>query len=209
MKPEKTVRMLLCSILLMLLSMPGKAQDTTRHKIREYYLTLGNFSPINVNLRYKKQIREKMFFKVGLVSLSANYNHSGNGSTFPTSNENYSGGLECGVEWRRTMTKKLTLFHGPALRGVYELSVNRNRNPAVPQNQQTMAVQSLSGSVPYSIGLLFHAYENFFVSAEINPSFYFSYRDNLAQNPFQHAYGVNAGFGFDNRYGQISLVYRR
>lgn len=188
-------------------SVRGIAQDTTGHKMREYYMSFGGFSPLNVHLKYKKQIREKLFFKIGLVSLSANITQSGSISGFPVNNENYSGGLEFGFEWRKTIARKLILFHGPALRGVYQITISRRLDPSIPQEHQVSAAHTLHGSIPYAIGFLYPIYQNLFLSAEITPSLYFSYQNNL-QNPPQQSYNFNAGLGFDNRVGLISLVFR-
>lgn len=187
------------------LAVPGLAQDTTPGKIREYYLSFGNFSPVDLHLKYKKQIRDKLFFKLGLVSLSARVSQSGNvnPNSFPVQTQNYSGGLEFGIEWRKTLTPKFTVFHGPALRGIYDMTLIWRADPSIPQPQQKASTFGIHGSVPYSIGFLYQIYQNFFLSAEITPSVYLSYQDNQ-----QNSYNVNAGLGFDNRFGLISLVFR-
>ena len=186
------------------------AQDTLAGLRQEFYISLTDFSPLSINLKYKKQTRPKTYFKIGLVSLSANvynYNNNLNGTTFPVGNENYSGGLEVGIEFRRSLTKKLSFFHGPALRGIYQYSLNKNYNPSIPQYQQKNKTDMLTGAIPYTFGLLFQVHNNFYGAIEINPAVSVSYQTN-ENNAGQKGYNVSGGFMFDNRYALLSLVYR-
>ena len=49
------------------------AQDTTKpNKIREFYLTPTSFSSPELAIKYKKQINQNRFYKIGLVDVSTN-----------------------------------------------------------------------------------------------------------------------------------------
>ncbi len=54
-----------------------KAQDSIPIHAKEFYLSFSDFSPLNVSLRYKKQISEKRYLKLGLLSLMANMRRTG------------------------------------------------------------------------------------------------------------------------------------
>ncbi len=187
-----------------------KAQDSIPIHAREFYLSFSDFSPLNVSLRYKKQISEKRYLKLGLVSLMANMRRSNyqSSSSFPVSNENYSAGLEVGVEFRRVLSRKFSMFHGPSLRGLYQYTIDKNFNPAVPQNQQKNDSHIINGGIVYSLGLLFHLNSNFYLAAEISPSGYLSYQNSGKDTAGNRSSYYNAGIGFDSRSAMISLVYR-
>lgn len=187
-----------------------KAQDSIPSRAREFYLSLSDFSPVNISLRYKKQISEKRYLKLGLVSLMANMSSSNNQSSasFPVKNENYSGGLEFGIEFRRVLSRKFSMFHGPSLRGLYQYSMNRNLNPGVPPNQQKNDSHTINGGIVYSLGLLFHLNSNFYLAAEISPSVYLSYQKSGKDVAGSRSSYYNGGIGFDSRSAMISLVYR-
>lgn len=190
---------------------PGtKAQDSIPIHGKEFYLSFSNFSPLNVSLRYKKQISEKRYLKLGLVSLMANMSRSNNqsSSSFPVSSENYSGGLEVGIEFRRILSRKFSMFHGPSLRGLYQYAMNKNLNPSVPQNQQKNDSHTVNGGIVYSLGLLCHLNSNFYLAAEISPSVYLSYQQSGKDAVGNRSSYYNGGIGFDSRSAMISLVYR-
>jgi hypothetical protein len=193
-----------------------KSQDSTNARIREYYISIANLSPVNIHLKYKKQIGANQFFKVGLVSLSANFSESYNNDAglFAYTSDNYSGGVSIGLEFRKVISKKFTFFHGPNLTGIYRFAVNTNPNlysTLVPYRAESNSVSIL---LPYTFGLLFHIRDNFYAAAEINPMVYVNYSEStmsagtLSQVPAKQS-NLSGGFGFDNQYGLVSLVYRR
>jgi hypothetical protein len=200
----------LCGMILIFVYTHTQAQDTTGTMRKELYISFVNFSPLNFSLKYKKQIAPKRYFKIGLVALSANISSSKapSGASFPITNSSYSGGIELGIEFRKAITKKLSLFHGPSLNCIYQYSLRKDLNPSVPQNQQKKDSDVISGSIPYTIGCLFQVYTNFHVAAEINPSIYGSYRRSEVNANGGRGTSYDGGLGFDNRYAGISLVYR-
>lgn len=44
-------------------------QDTIKNRMKEFYLTLANLSPFNLQVKYKQQISKTTFFKLGIVNL--------------------------------------------------------------------------------------------------------------------------------------------
>ena len=185
-------------------------QDTIK-KTKEYYLAVANFSPLNIQIKYKKQIGKNSFFKIGLINMSGSFGDQqpNNSTSFPTKTSNLSGGLQIGIEFRKQLTDKFTFFHGPNINYVYYISTTHLLNPAIPQRQQTNTSEEHTGSIPYTLGLLFNMSKHILIAAEINPSI------NISQS--NSKYGNNASlnstftivnFGFDNRYGLLSIVYR-
>lgn len=185
------------------------AQDSTKTKIKEYYLTFAGLSPLNIQLQFKKQITKKTFFKLSLVNLSYDYSDVGSPNQYPVERTYYSGGLQLGFEFRKTLTKKFSLYHGPNLKAIYDLGITRNFDPKIPQKQQKNTTQTIQGAIPYTLGLLFNITDNILIASEINPSIRYDYSWYTdGQNSYRN-FGTNRlNFGFDNRFASISLVYR-
>ena len=82
-------------------------------------------------------------------------------------------------------------------------------NPAIPQRQQTNTSEEHTGSIPYTLGLLFNMSSHILIAVEINPSINIS-QSNLKYgiNPSLNSTYTNINFRFDNRYGLLSIVYR-
>src|ERR1044072_1135172 len=108
-------------------TLSAQYQDIIHSPYREVYLSTA-FSPFRFDLKYKKQVRPRTFFKIGLVNLSANiYGYNNNPATgFPIRSANYSGGLEAGIEFRRPLARRLSFFNGPSLRVIYQYASNIN-----------------------------------------------------------------------------------
>jgi hypothetical protein len=206
MKTKNTLRILALVTLISPFIM--KAQDSTKTNAKELYLSFGGFNPFNMSLKYKKQIREKMYFKVGLISLGARVtsNNPNQNAGFRITNENYSGGFLVGIEFRKALTGKLTLFHGPNISAVYNRNVITDLNPGVI-NRKSVS-EGIQVSIPYTLGFLFHAYQNFFIAAEINPAISLYTQSNGNPDPLKRSYIINGGFDFDSRSANLSLVYR-
>jgi hypothetical protein len=189
-------------------------QDTTTttatSKIREYYLTVSDVSPVRINIKYKRQAGQKSFIKLGLINLSAFKETRGQNSsaTFPVSGINYSGGILFGIEFRKPIGSKFSLFHGPNLSYLYQKAVLWRLDPSLPVNQQRDNVDSHTASIPYSLGLLFNITSNILLSAEINPAVSFFYEISKTGEDPRGRYTDKISFALDNRQGLNSLVYR-
>lgn len=197
-------------ILFSFLANIGLGQDTIK-KTKEYYLAVANFSPLNIQIKYKKQIGKKSFFKIGLINVSGAFSNQqpNNSTSFPTKTSNLSGGLQIGIEFRKQLTNKFTFFHGPNLNYVYSISTTRSLNPAIPQREQTNTLEDHTGSIPYTLGLLFNMSKHILIGAEINPSINISQSNSkYGNNPSLNSTYTNINFSFDNRYGLLSIVYR-
>jgi hypothetical protein len=209
---QKTImKKLFILIFLCIYNLSSFGQDSIKTKTKEYYLTLADFSPVTLQLKYKQQIGKKSYFKIGLVNLSAYYNsqHSQSLNYFPTSNSGYSGGIEVGIEFRKQLTKRFTLFHGPNLSFSYNKSALRVLDPSIPQANQKNTSQSYSGSIPYTLGILFNLSSNILIAAEIDPNIKYNYMSNKnGQNNLLNNISENISVGFDNRIVLLSVVYR-
>jgi hypothetical protein len=156
------LKKLIILLLISTYSVSSFGQDSI-NTINEFYLTIANFSPVNVHLKYKRQIGNKTFFKVGLVNLSASSNNQQykNSSNFWTSTLSYSAGIELGIEFRKQLTKRFSLFHGPNLSCTYREKILRVVNPSLSISKQKDIIQSYSGA---------HLYSNHFEQAKLQLS---------------------------------------
>lgn len=198
-------------ILFSLLANIALGQDTIKKKTKEYYLSIAGFSPLNIQIKYKKQIGQKTFFKLGLVNISGAFSdlQPNNSTAFPSKTSNLSGGLQIGIEFRKQLTDKFTFFHGPNLNYVYSISKTLYLNPAIPQREQINISERHTGSIPYTLGLLFNMSKHVLIAVEINPSINISqsnskYGNSQSLNPSY----TNINFMFDNNYALLSIVYR-
>lgn len=185
--------------------------DSTKTKTKEYYLTFSNFSPLSIQLQFKKQLSKKTYFRLSLVNLSYNeaFNGSADPNLFPTNQINYSGGIQLGIEFRKPLAKKFALFHGPNLRSIYNLSVTKYLDPAVPSEKQKNKSETLQVGIPYTLGIMFNITPNILIATEINPSINYNYNwYTNGQNSFKNYGSGNISVGFDNRYALLSLVFR-
>jgi len=198
-------------ILLSFIANISFGQDTIKKKTKEYYLAVANFSPLNIQIKYKKQLGKKSFLKIGLINMSGSFGNQqpNNPTSFPTKTSNLSGGIQIGIEFRKQLTDKFTIFHGPNLNYVYTISTTRTLNPIIPQKEQTNTIEDHTGSIPYTFGLLFNMSKHILIAAEINPSINISQsKTKNGNNANLNSTYTNFNFGFDNRYGLLSIVYR-
>lgn len=185
--------------------------DSSKTKSKEYYLTFSNFSPLSIQLQFKKQLSKKTYFRLSLVNLSYNETYSGSAdpNQFPTNQTNYSGGIQIGLEFRKNLTKKIALFHGPNLRSTYNLGISKYLDPAVPNEKQKNKSETLQVGIPYTLGILFSITPNILIATEINPSINYNYNwYTNGQNSYKNYGSGNISIGFDNRYALLSLVFR-
>ena len=190
----------------------SSGQDTTKtKKIKEYYITLSGFSPLNISIKYKRQLRNRTFCKLGLVDLSFNTRSifPGTPTTFPTSSTRYSAGIEFGIEFRKSKTEKFTFYHGPNLSFVYNTNINQSDNPALPIDQRTNTTQTYNGGIPYTLGFLFRLNDHFLLSTEINPGLFITFKEtDNGSNSLENYSSNSANFKFSNNNAFLSIVYR-
>ena len=195
--------------LLTISTLSAFGQDTikTEKKIKEYILTFADFSPINVSIKYKRQLKSRTFFRIGFVNLKArstNY-YPTNSTSFLTHYYDLSAGLECGLEFRKNITDNFTFFHGPNLSFTYSTNIDKSDNPALPLSRRRSITQIYDYGIPYTFGLLFHLNGHFLLSAEINPALFVYYK---SPSPQYNVAIFSPSISFGNKYGLLSLVYR-
>ena len=204
----KSILALVTALLLTLSTFTSFAQDSTKSegKIREYVLTLSNIAPLNVGIRYKKQTREKTFFKVGLVNLNGSISNMDPflSTYFPFKLYNFSVGFELGFEFRKSLNNSFTFFHGPNVTLATTQRFRKYKDPSASLNNMQTIYQSNNLGLTYTLGILLHLKGHFFMSAEINPGVFYTYsrQENTTDIHTQ-------SIGFANSFGLISLVYRR
>ena len=184
-------------------------QNTSKSRIQEFYLTVADFSPFSIHLKYKRQIGSRTFLRIGLTNLSVfkqRQEHS-NSTEFPFESSGYSAGAQIGIEFRKSLSNKFSVFHGPNLRYMYSNSTSRLFDPSLsPNNQKNVSTRHL-GSIPYSIGILFNITPNILISGEINPAISIQ-ATTYANGTSPKLNSTSASFSFDNRFCLISIVYR-
>lgn len=185
------------------------AQDSTMVKKNELYFTVANLNPVNIHLKYKRQLGQKSYLKFGLVSLSAysNSQKTDNPVTSQTTSTGYSAGLESGLEFRKTISPRFSFFHGPNIRYefLYGTSLIENQSSVPTETKSTVLTNRFS--IPYTLGFLLNVTDKFLLAAEINPSLSYGISTNKT-NGNSMSDTRSLGFGFDTRVVLFSLVYR-
>jgi len=188
----------------------GFSQDSSSVRIKEYYLSMGTFSPVSAQLRYKRQIGKKMFFKLGLIDLSWSLNASQPSANYKSILSSRSAGLELGIEFRKNFGRGFAIFHGPNISVGYQNYTSNLADYTFPGNTVISKSETYTGRIPYSVGILFNLNTHLLVSAEISPGIYASFSESYTtENIMDVNNSASIGFGFNNQYGIVSLVYRR
>lgn len=202
-------RILIPLFLLITLTSVGKlfAQDTTkvRTKVREVYFSVSPLS-YSSSFQFKKQIGKKIFYKVGLVKLSANSYTSFWAANKPSKTDGYTIGLGIGLEFRKSINDRFLFFNGPGLvlSGNYSKS---NYDFAYLREGRDTKTGSLE--IPYTLGLLIKLKDNFFLSGEINPGLEFSYSFKNSFNPKDNDSSSHSEkISVDTKSALLSLAYR-
>ena len=202
----KTLCILFTVLILLVSSLTSAAQDSIKseEKTREYVLSFQSFAPFTIGIKYKRQLKNKMFFKIGLVDLSGfSSSNKPSAPTNPTSVFSISGGLGFGLEFRKIITNDFTFFHGPGLNVSFSTSISKIDDPTLPPDDARRVLQQNSTGVNYGAGLLFHLKNHFYLSAELSPSLTYS---KTKDNKNNETYNIN--FSLRNTNGLISIVYR-
>ena len=173
-------------------------------------MTLADISPLSIQLKYKKQISDKMYFKLGLINLSYNYSTNYNeSSSFPIDNEAYSAGIQIGLEFRKKLTNTFSFFHGPNIEYVYSNNTEINLNPSTPVYKNKRITQNHIGQIPYTLGVLFNLNIHVLFAAEINPGIQFNFKESYYTGEYtDYKHSFSSSLKFDNRLCLLSLVYR-
>lgn len=187
------------------------SQDSLKTRKNEYYISLAGIGPVNIHLKYKRQLSKITFLKIGLVNLSGLQTKSSPTQVgfYGSTNTTYSGGLEIGIEFRKSLSKRFTFFNGPNISATYMNNQVKSLDPSLTTTQQTTTNTSIKSCFLYTFGLLFNASDNILLAVEINPSIYQedqSYKNGLSPN-LNSSYS-NMGFAFTNGIGSISLVFK-
>lgn len=187
------------------------SQESTETKIKEYFFTPLSFSPINVSITKKQQLKNNTFFKIGLVNLSTYresqipYSHN----YFPTSLTYFTAGIRFGLEFRNSITDKFTFFHGPNVNLRYGATIRKVANPAIPERERRSVSQNYAIGIPYTLGFLFNLNSHFLLTAELNPeiSVFYNINDFGPGSNINHKI-FTTKFGFSNQFGILSIGYR-
>lgn len=189
------------------------AQDSTKanKKTREIILSIAGVSPLNISIGYKKQIKGGTFFKAEVIRLSGNNMEYKPTQTteYGSNNRNISAGLQFGLEFRKNITSDFTFYHGPNIASTYLRSDITSKNPTLPVPDQRNIAQNYSVGVLYTVGVLCHLKNHFFLSAQINPGVFTNWDVYKAPQSGEITQKrISTSFGLGNTYGSLSIVYR-
>lgn len=166
-------------------------------RIREVHLGLSSFSPVLVQARYKCQLkRPTVFFRAGLLNLMFSRSYLSQPGTTSHSNQ-YGGGAQAGLEFRRAINDKVLFYHGPNLGLDMNVSETTVHTVAGDQKSSTAA---WNGGVIYALGMMFSLKNQFYFTAELAPGVFYGGRSGSSN------YTIYAGFS--STYGTLGLAYR-
>lgn len=191
------------------------AQDSETSKSKEYWLSAPlpqNFNPFSLTFDYKVNLKNNTWLSFSALNLAFQYNENKpvNSYDFKTSSLYYSGGVGFGLEFRKTLTPKLTLFHGPQLHYTYSNEVFTTYDPSYAADQRKILTSRHAGGINYPIGLMYSINDHLFVAAQLTPGAALHYTDY--ENRINPAFGsksTSGSFGFTDNVGSVSIVLRR
>ena len=189
----------------------GYAQDTLPgKKTGEIYVGLNNLFPTDFSINWKKQLKNNLFFKLGLVELRYNIREENYKKTtyFPSSAGAFSSGIQAGIEFRKEISNVFTFFHGPDLGFTYQYTFVRSDNPGIPEKLRKDKTFSYHPGISWSFGFIFPLKNRFYLSSVISPGIRINYREYRSGAYRSDNYEtLSAGFGLKNS-ALVSLVYR-
>lgn len=191
------------------------AQDSGISKSKEYWISAPlpqNFNPFSLTFDYKVNLKNNTWLTFSALNLAfqCNENKPVNSYDFKTSSLYYSGGVAFGLEFRKTLTSKLTLFHGPQLYYGYSNDTYTTMDPSYAVNQRKVFTRTHSGGINYPIGLMYSINDHLFVAAQLTPGAALHYTDyENRMNPTFGTQTTSGSFGFTDNVGSVSIVLRR
>jgi len=191
------------------------AQKSGTNKSKEYWLSAPlpqNFNPFSLTFDYKVHLKKNTWLSFSALNLAFQYSENSPVASynFKTSSLYYSGGVGFGLEFRKTLTPKLTLFHGPQLHYTYSNEVFTTYDPSYAADQRKVFTSRHSGGINYPIGLMYSINDHLFVAAQLTPGAALHYTDY--ENRINPAFGnttTTGTFGFTDNVGSISVVLKR
>jgi len=191
------------------------AQESGTSESKEYWISAPlpqNFNPFSLTFDYKMNLKNNTWLSISALDLSfgiSKHSHS-NSYEFASTSMSYSGGVGFGLEFRKTLTPKLTLFHGPQLYYSYANDIYKTNSPAYAVGQNKMLTRRHTGGISYPIGLMYSINDHVFVAAQLSPGAAFHYNDfENRMNPTSGMQTTSGSFGFTDNVGSISIVLRR
>lgn len=174
------------------------SQEEAKPKTNEFFLSFTNLAPLNVGIKYKRQIKNNTFLKVGIIDLSFSTNNYISNNAVKT-NFYFSLGVEGGIEFRKKITEHFTFYHGPNINFAYANNFTKIDSLGLP----TVKTPSLRGGIPYTFGMLIRLSEHFFLAAEVNPGVYVTYNQYSSKS-----YNVGTSITANNKLAVLSFAYR-
>ena len=202
----KQTAMVLC---LLMSAAFGLAQENNSKRITEYYLTPLSFDRLSFSLKYKRQLKQNKFIKIGLIDLGGylqNFKPNSSG-LFPANTFQYSAGFQVGIEKRKTLNDRFSLFHGPNIGASYRHFQSELLDPALPVSDRKTISRQQVVSLNYTIGALLNVTDRILLAAEVNPGLYYTFTyDKVLIN--QSGRNASISGGLSTNFVQLSLAYR-
>ena len=189
----------------------SSGQDSTKVKRnQEFFLEVSSFSPLQIGLNCKIQLKNNTYLKIGIINVRTSYTEYEPLDTRSnrTSTLSLNGGIGLGLEFRKEISSFLTLYHGPNL--IFNRHYDRNSEYLLQTENEFYRNSNLKnvGSCSYSIGFLAKVTPHFLVAADLNPMV------SISRNiDFRNGYEIRKSKSFDfdltNQLVKISIVFRK
>ncbi len=192
-----------------------EAQESSTPKTKEYCFALPvptDLSNLQLGFDYKVQLKNQTFLKLSALSLSFTdqVNDPTSSSEYRRESLAYSGGIGCGLEFRKELTDKFAFFHGPNIGFRYNYDTHTNNDPSLDLYSRKRSTQSMHYWVSYTLGFMYSISSHFLVSAQMYPGVFFTTSQHKYELiPSQNYNSMTAGLSMSDNIGGISLIYRR
>lgn len=179
---KKLHSVMVITILFCIFSQNILAQVSETKKSKELYLSGNILTFNNFGIRYKSQLKNGNFFRIGVTDLFANVSKSTPGesisSNYSYSSSEFTGTFEVGLEKRAQISDRLSAFYG--LNFVLALGIHgtKTEDPSLPRDLRHLNSYNISPGLGFNSGFIYKISDEFSVSAEISPYVVYNYSSN-------------------------------
>jgi len=201
------------TLLSFLLSATLTAQTGESSKKREIYISKAGFSTSNFGFQYKASPNGKLYFRLGVVDAGLSYvsYRPVTTTTYPSSSFTLSLDIEAGIEFRKQLTDRLSIYTGVNLLAGGHFDREILENPLIPVVMQNIDTYIFSPGLSFESGVLFRLKDGFMLGGEIAPRLLTQFRFVETQTDYnssdytRHSY---LNMNFDTESVRVSLVYQ-
>ena len=216
----KIIKLSICIILVnSFLELNLNAQDSTFNKYNEIYLSTSSINLEGSGLNYKTQMKEDLFFRVGLLNINSDLTSykPGTSASYPYSEIEVLLGFNIGLEKRKMINNIFSIFYGLDFITRTGYTYRIVKNAFIPKEMRTKYKYYIYPGIGFGSGILFNIKDAFFIGAEFNPQILFKYRkdqeylyvsDDDAETIEYYNKYTDVSFDFDTESIRILFMYR-